>query len=122
MKKNHVWVGAYCIVFIWLVFLLAAIHAKAHEAHSQTWVYPPECCGEQDCGVATKVEHQDDGSLIITTKIGTAHFPTNIPPRSSKDEAVHACMSIFPVKEVEQKDGSKRKLHQGYCLFVPAGS
>jgi len=79
--------------------------AKAHEAVTG-WMYPYECCSDNDCDVASSAIRNPDGSLTVTTKHGTATFPKDFPHRDSPDGLVHACFT--PIKN--------------YCLFLSSGT
>jgi hypothetical protein len=99
---------------IFLSLLLASTAAAAHD-----W-YPIECCSGMDCAAVEKVEIVPmqsagimgstgaPGTMIVTTKHGTAIVPANFPRRESKDNRMHACMRTAP-------GGSMRLI----CLFLP---
>src|SRR5262245_23101026 len=107
-----------------LAALLASATAAPAAAHD--W-YPIECCSGMDCAVVDKVEMMPapgisgilgppayaygPGSMIVTTKHGTAIVPANFPRRESKDNQMHACMR-------PTADGGMRLL----CLFLPPAS
>lgn len=79
--------------------------AKAHDAHTG-WKYPNECCSDGDCDVASVAIRNNDGSLTVTTKHGTATFPAGFKHRDSPDGLIHACFTP-----------STR-----YCLFLSSGT
>ena len=120
----------------WLLpaLLLAASPAAAHD-----W-YPMECCHALDCAPVEKVEMLSPpaiasmlpsaqavpvpgaaspyapgtlpGSMVVTTKHGSAVVPANFPRRDSKDNRMHACMrpSATP-----SESGAMRLI----CIFLP---
>lgn len=90
--------------FIILLFLLPRA-ALGHEAKSG-WTYPPECCGDGDCDEASAAIRNQDGSLTVTTKHGTATFPAKYPYRQSPDGKIHGCFV-----------GARL-----YCLFLDTGT
>ena len=95
---------AVTIFILLLVLGWVASKVKAHEVDG--WMFPPECCSDGDCDIATKVTYLEGGGMEITTKYGTEVYPQSFPRRSSPNEAIFAC----------HVNGRK------YCLFVPAGS
>jgi hypothetical protein len=85
-----------------VVLLFALVSAVAH-AHD--W-YPLDCCHSQDCAPVTSyryvagADYDTAGKpianalprLVVTTRIGTAIVPDNLPRRPSKDNQMHVCM------------------------------
>jgi hypothetical protein len=71
--------------------LLASVLALSAEAPAHYW-YPFECCNDQDCFKVHKIEHRDDGSMVMHA----AHFSVVIPPgfelRKSLDNDSHVCV------------------------------
>ena len=86
------------------VFFLMPSSAKAHDAGG--WQYPHECCHDTDCAVIDKITEERDGSVLVTTKHGTARFPKGHPRKDSPDGRGHACFT--PTKL--------------YCLFCRQAS
>jgi hypothetical protein len=105
------WITVFLCYFIFFSVVIVS-PARGHEALTG-WTYPPECCGEGDCAEAKDVKFLEDGSMIITTKIGKAKFSSSFPRKASKDASIHACMSVYYDAEGWSSP---------YCLFVPAGS
>jgi hypothetical protein len=82
-----------------LVLWVALVKAMAH-----SW-YPYECCHDMDCAPVDEVAYtagatytdngikKADGPLmIVTTKVGTAIVPRDLPRRQSQDGRMHACI------------------------------
>ena len=106
-------------------WLLAALFAAAAPGAAHEW-YPLECCHAVDCAPVDKVEivalspvsdvltatteaaPSLPGSMLVTTKHGTALVPANFPRRDSKDNRMHACM--------RPGDGGAMRL---ICIFLP---
>ena len=84
-----------------LVLMIPA--ATAHE-----W-YPRECCGKMDCAPVERVEPLSDGSLRVTSRVGTTDVPASFPRRESPDHQMHICMVRY-----SHFDGMSP-----VCLFVP---
>jgi hypothetical protein len=91
-------------------------------AYGHDW-YPLECCHSMDCAPVVSSSYVAGANydpmgnktnapplLIVTTKIGTAVVPADLPRRESKDNQMHACM---------------RPSAYGYmyvmCIFMPPG-
>lgn len=87
-----------------LLVLVMGTMAHAHEAPSG-WAYPMRCCHDNDCGVALSAIRNQDGSLTVTTKHGTATFPASFKHEDSPDGLIHACFTPSTL----------------YCLFLAAG-
>ena len=94
-----------------LLALAIPIPADAHD-----W-YPMECCHQMDCA---PVDHAETvkgqlyagmgyaqslapGTLIVTTRHGTAVVPPDMQRRESKDNQMHACLRAGKV----------------ICIFLP---
>lgn len=112
---------------LWAFLALAAAALVGARAVAHDW-YPIECCHSIDCAPVDHVEvvagvtyyanqavdrkTVPPSVMIVTTKMGTAVVPPNLPRRESKDNRMHACMlSVWlsaagPTKEVT-------------CIFVP---
>ena len=74
-------------------------------AYAHDW-YPLECCHSQDCAPVTstafvagaafdatgKAVKNPMPQLVVTTRIGTAIVPSDLPRRESKDNQMHACI------------------------------
>ncbi len=103
---------------------LAVSVARAHEAHSQAWTYPPGCCNSAatspngDCDVISGryVKARPDGYDLdlpvgarpkLKTK-GYRGFVPNAQVRQSGDFDYHLCIST---------DGANR-----YCFFAAPGA
>lgn len=110
------------ILFWSMIATLAAILlyatvtiADSHEAPSGKWVYPPECCSNNDCDVVIK--HSDrEGNMVMTTKMhgdvvvrGTEMSKV----RPSQDEHWHICTPLG-----KPADGYNRTI---FCIFAPGG-
>lgn len=67
--------------------------------------YPPECCSDGDCGPAIRAIRNNDGSLTVTTKHGTATFPKGFKYTPSPDGEIHACFTSAKL----------------YCLYLSTG-
>lgn len=102
--------------------ILAVLAGLATPALAHDW-YPVECCHSMDCAPVTSQSFVAGANYdamgnsiaagspmwIVTTKIGTAVVPENLPRRESKDNQMHACI---------------RNTAQGsyvMCIFVPPG-
>jgi hypothetical protein len=89
-------------------------------AHAHDW-YPIECCHSRDCAPVTDVTNVAGASydatgkpignalpmMVVTTKIGTAVVPPDLPRRMSPDNQMHACMLNMPL--------GRRVI----CIFMP---
>src|SRR5437660_12367553 len=71
--------------------------------------YPRECCHNIDCAPVERVEHLPDGSLRVTSRVGTTVVPTSFPRRPSPDDQMHICMVRY----------SHLDDMRPVCLFVP---
>src|SRR5437867_305061 len=71
--------------------------------------YPRACCGGVDCAPVERVESLPDGSLRLTSKVGTTDVPTSFPRERSPDDQMHICMVRY------SHLGGMRPI----CLFVP---
>lgn len=71
--------------------LVAALLVPATDAPAHYW-YPAACCNDQDCFKVHKIEHLDDGSMIMHA----GHFVVVVPPgfqtRKSLDNDSHVCV------------------------------
>lgn len=81
-----------------------ALTARAHDAVTG-WHYPTYCCGEGDCAHAVSAIRNDDGSLTVTTRHGTATFPASFKYETSPDGLIHACFTPLRL----------------YCLYLATG-
>jgi hypothetical protein len=90
-----------------VVALAVASLAAADRALSHYW-YPPACCNDQDCFKVHRIEHLDDGSMIMHA----AHFVVVVPPgfqlRKSLDNDSHVCVYRNVVGKYLPR-----------CVFVP---
>jgi hypothetical protein len=86
------------------ILMLMVVPSNAHEAITG-WHYPTYCCGEGDCAHAIAASRNQDGSLTVTTKHGTATFPATFKHEPSPDGLIHACFT-------------PNKL---YCLYLSTG-
>ncbi len=96
----------------WAVALVSALAQSVRPALAHSW-YPHECCNDGDCAPvesATWVVPAGGGrpQLRVSTKLGTATVPDNLPRRPSHDGRMHACI-------IYDEFGEKSVL----CLFVP---
>jgi hypothetical protein len=87
-----------------LIGMMATIPAAA--AHD--W-YPPECCGEMDCAPVERSEQLSDGSLRLTSRVGTTDVPSSFPRQPSPDHQMHICMMRYTHLEDMRPA----------CFFVP---
>lgn len=87
-----------------ILLCLSAVSVNGHEAITG-WHYPIQCCGDGDCAHATAARRNQDGSLTVTTKHGTATFPASFKHEPSPDGLIHACFT-------------PNKL---YCLYLATG-
>lgn len=69
-----------------LVLVCAAQNSLAHQ-----W-YPKECCNDQDCFPATKVERLPDQGLRVELGHITVIVPPGFDARPSQDNKVHVCV------------------------------
>ena len=90
-----------------LVSFLAAISLLGALAQAHSW-YPKECCTGKDCAPVEKVTWlvPTGGGLpqlVVTSTLGTAVVPHDLPVRESKDGRMHVCIQDVWV----------------VCLFIP---
>jgi hypothetical protein len=91
--------------------VIALVSALGPSAAAHGW-YPHECCHDHDCGPVIALDYLKDGSLRVTTEIGTATVPAGYPAKPSPDGLPHAC-----VRQIGPDEESF-----GYtiiCLFLP---
>src|SRR6266849_1927811 len=60
--------------------------AAAHD-----W-YPRECCSNVDCALVQRVEPLPNGSLRLTSRVGTTDVPASFRRQPSPDDQMHICM------------------------------
>jgi hypothetical protein len=82
---------------------LIAVPAAAHD-----W-YPRACCHDLDCAPVERAETLPDGSLRLTSRVGTTDVPPAFPRQESPDGQMHICMVRY-----SHLDGMKP-----VCFFVP---
>lgn len=87
---------------------LVAVTLMIPAAVAHDW-YPPECCHDLDCAPVERVESLSDGSLRVTSRIGTTVIPASFPRQESPDNQMHVCMARF----------SHLDDMRPVCLFVP---
>jgi hypothetical protein len=101
----------------------AAVWVGARAAHAHDW-YPIECCHSLDCAPVTSTAYVAGAAydaagkeianplprMVVTTKIGTAVVPDDLPRRPSPDGQMHACI---------RNDGTAG-MHV-MCIFIPPG-
>jgi hypothetical protein len=83
--------------------LVVAVPAAAHD-----W-YPHACCHDVDCAPVDQAETLPDGSLRLTSRVGTTDVPPSFPRQDSPDGQMHICMVRY-----SHLDGMKP-----VCFFVP---
>src|SRR5215471_11218351 len=86
-----------------VVFLMMTPAVSAHD-----W-YPRECCRDMDCAPVERVELLRDGSLRLTSKVGTTVVPPSFQRQRSHDHQMHICMARY----------SHLDNMRPVCLFVP---
>jgi len=89
-------------------FCLAVAAPTAGAAVAHDW-YPRECCRDVDCAPVELAESLPDGSLRLTSKVGTTVVPASFPRQSSPDQQMHICMIRY----------SHFDDMRPVCLFVP---
>jgi len=89
-----------------IAVMLMVSAAPAHE-----W-YPRECCQDLDCAPVERAEPLPDGSLRVTSKVGTTIVPASFPRQASPDHQMHICMARF----------SHLDDMRPVCLFVPGAA
>lgn len=89
-------------------FWLAAITPMTGAAVAHDW-YPRECCHDVDCAPVERAEPLPDGSLQLTSKVGTTVVPASFPRHESPDRQMHICMVRY----------SHLDSMRPVCLFVP---
>src|ERR1700704_848407 len=87
---------------------LTAATLMVSGAAGHDW-YPRHCCGNVDCAPVERVELLPDGSLRLTSRVGTTIVPTSFPRQPSPDDQMHICMVRY-----SHLDGMR-----AICLFVP---
>jgi hypothetical protein len=75
-----------------LAFIAAMLMIPAAVAHD--W-YPRECCRDNDCAPVERAEALPDGSLRLTSRVGTTIVPVSFPRQASPDHQMHICMIRF---------------------------
>jgi hypothetical protein len=83
--------------------MLMAAPAAAHD-----W-YPRACCRDLDCAPVERAETLPDGSLRLTSRVGTTDVAPSFPRQDSPDGRMHICMVRY-----SHFDGMRP-----VCLFVP---
>jgi hypothetical protein len=68
----------------------ALLMTPAVAAHD--W-YPRECCHNLDCAPVDRADLLPDGSLRLTSKVGTTVVPPSFPRQQSQDYQMHICMA-----------------------------
>ena len=96
-------------VIIPLSAIMIAAFLNVSQAPAHGW-YPIACCSGYDCAPVIKAIASGDGTLIVTTKHGTAMVPSDMTRRESQDHQMHAC--IRP-----DQAGIPRVV----CIFMPPG-
>jgi hypothetical protein len=89
------------------ISFLTAIAFVCSPASAHSW-YPKECCSGRDCAPVEKVTWLVPAGgglpqLVVTSTVGTAVIPHDLPVRESKDGRMHVCIQDVWV----------------ICLFVP---
>jgi hypothetical protein len=84
----------------------ATLSIPAAVAHD--W-YPRECCRDNDCAPVERAESLPDGSLRLTSRVGTTVVPASFPRQPSPDRRMHICMIRY----------SHFDDMRPVCLFVP---
>jgi hypothetical protein len=87
-------------------FVAAMLLVSAAAAHD--W-YPRECCHDVDCAPVERAETLADGSLRLTSRVGTTVVPVSFPRQPSPDHQMHICMVRY----------SHFDDMRPVCLFVP---
>jgi hypothetical protein len=88
------------------IIVPALLMTTAVAAHD--W-YPRECCHKLDCAPVDRAELLPNGSLRLTSKVGTTVVPPSFPRQQSQDHQMHICMARF----------SHLDYMHPICLFVP---
>ena len=104
------------------VFSFAAAILVGARAHAHDW-YPIECCHSLVCAPVTSTSWIAGAAfdatgkavagaprLVVTTRLGTAVVPDDLPRRASKDNQLHACMRPGPSGQMTIM-----------CIFIPPG-
>lgn len=92
-----------------LVLVTLAASPSLSSAHS--W-YPKECCSNQDCMPADRIEVDARGDLRVIVGRLRIWVPRGFAVRPSRDGRIHICFR-------EEKD---LKFLMPVCLFLPAES
>ena len=87
---------------------LAAAAPLGGAAVAHGW-YPRACCSDVDCAPVETAEPLADGSVRMTSRVGTTVVPASFPRQPSPDQQVHICM----VRYTHLDD------MRPVCLFVP---
>jgi hypothetical protein len=90
-----------------IAFAGALVVAAPADAHD--W-YPRACCHDVDCAPVDQAETLPDGSLRLTSRVGTTDVPPSFPRQDSPDGHMHICMVRY-----SHLDGMKP-----VCFFVPS--
>jgi len=89
MERLLTIIGTLCAVLL----TIAAGVALAHKEEGELYAYPAHCCGGNDCAPIINVVRLGDGSMRITTKHGTAVFPSDFKWEEFDSQKAHACFS-----------------------------
>ncbi len=108
--RRHLSLRVACII---AASVAAAPSGHAHRAQPtaampQGWEYPHDCCHDQDCARVLEFSTSRRGTMVVTTKHGSAEVEPDTSFRPSKDEHFHGCIVKY---------GSPRLR----CLFSPPG-
>jgi len=93
-----------------LSLLCIATGAAAHS------FYDAECCSNQDCAPADRVEIVSPEYWAVTSKHGTTYVHASMKRRESKDHQTHICMRPL----ISDKEGGKQ-LMVPLCIYLPGG-
>jgi hypothetical protein len=95
--------GSIRFPLIAVVLLMMTAAVSAHD-----W-YPRECCRDMDCAPVERAELLPDGSLRLTSNVGTTVVPPSFQRQQSHDHQMHICMARY----------SHLDNMRPVCLFVP---
>ena len=78
-------------------------------AYAHSW-YPKECCSQNDCVPADKIETGPRGITAVVVGHQRIEVPSGFAARSSPDDRIHVCFVSSPEEGLPPTP---------VCLFVP---
>ena len=79
-------------------------------AYAHSW-YPKECCSQNDCAPADRIETGPRGIMAVMVGNRRIEIPPGFAARSSPDDQIHVCFVVSSPEGVVP--------WMPLCLFVP---